>query len=133
MTRRPTASTARTAERGLICSRRPVIRPSNPPRPTGRMRVWYGAWPPMRSAKARAPWRGRAIVMSCRRMTVVYVLAHFDDEYLALPLIRRAVADGREHLFIHVVDYRNPKMGARRHRETVAFLAAQGVPATSQI
>jgi LmbE family N-acetylglucosaminyl deacetylase len=66
-------------------------------------------------------------------MTVVYVLAHFDDEYLALPLIRRAVADGREHLFVHVVDYRDPKLGARRHRETVAFLAAQGVPAASQI
>jgi LmbE family N-acetylglucosaminyl deacetylase len=66
-------------------------------------------------------------------MTVVYVLAHFDDEYCALPLIRRAVAQGREHLFIHVVDYRNPRMGARRRRETVAFLAAQGIPATSQI
>jgi LmbE family N-acetylglucosaminyl deacetylase len=66
-------------------------------------------------------------------MTVVYVLAHFDDEYCALPLIRRAVADGREHLFVHVVDYRDPKLGARRHRETVAFLAAQGVPAASQI
>ncbi len=66
-------------------------------------------------------------------MTVVYVLAHFDDEYLALPLIRRALAEGREHLFVHVVDYRNPKMGARRHRETVAFLATMGIPASSQI
>jgi LmbE family N-acetylglucosaminyl deacetylase len=66
-------------------------------------------------------------------MTVVYVLAHFDDEYLALPLIRRATAEGREQLFIHVVDYRNAKMGARRHRETVDFLAAEGIAATSQI
>jgi len=66
-------------------------------------------------------------------MTVVYVLAHFDDEYLARPLIRRAVAQGRPHLFVHVVDYRDPKMGARRHRETLAFLEAEGVPAASQI
>ena len=67
-------------------------------------------------------------------MTVVYVLAHFDDEYLALPLIRRAVAEGRQQLFVHVVDYRNPRMGARRRRETLAFLAAAaGVPAESQI
>ena len=83
--------------------------------------------------KSAAAWLGRAIVVSCRRMTVVYVLAHFDDEYCALPLIRRACAEGREQLFIHVVDYRNPKMSARRHRETVAFLAAEGVPAASQI
>ena len=66
-------------------------------------------------------------------MTVVYVLAHFDDEYCALPLIRRAVAEGRQHLFVHVADYRNASMGARRHRETVAFLAAEGIPAASQI
>ena len=66
-------------------------------------------------------------------MSVVYVLAHFDDEYCALPLIRRAVAQGREQRFIHVVDYRNGRLGARRHRETLAFLAAQGVPATSQV
>jgi LmbE family N-acetylglucosaminyl deacetylase len=66
-------------------------------------------------------------------MSVVYVLAHFDDEYLALPLIRRGVAEGREQRFVHVVDYRNARMGARRHRETVAFLAAQGIPAEMQV
>ena len=66
-------------------------------------------------------------------MTVVYVLAHFDDEYFALPLIRRALAKGHEHLFVHVVDYRDPEMGSRRRRETGAFLAAQGVPAAAQI
>ena len=66
-------------------------------------------------------------------MSVVYVLAHFDDEYCALPLVRQAVAEGREQLFVHVADYRNPEMGARRRRETQAFLAAQGVPAASQI
>ncbi len=66
-------------------------------------------------------------------MTVVYVLAHFDDEYCALPLIRRGVAEGREQRFVHMVDYRNRRLGARRHRETVAFLAAQGVPAAMQV
>jgi LmbE family N-acetylglucosaminyl deacetylase len=66
-------------------------------------------------------------------MTVVYVLAHFDDEYCALPLIRRAVAEGRPQLFVHVADYRNPRMAARRHRETLEFLAAQGVPPAGQI
>jgi LmbE family N-acetylglucosaminyl deacetylase len=60
-------------------------------------------------------------------MTVVYVLAHFDDEYCALPLIRRGVAEGREQRFIHVADYRDPQAGERRRRETLAFLAAQGI------
>ena len=50
-------------------------------------------------ALARAGNRGEY-----RGMTVVYVLAHFDDEYCAMPLIRRAVAEGRQHLFVHVVD-----------------------------
>ena len=66
-------------------------------------------------------------------MTIVYVLAHFDDEYCALPLIHSALAQGREQLFIHVVDYRNPRMGERRRRETAAFLAGQGIGAAAQI
>jgi LmbE family N-acetylglucosaminyl deacetylase len=66
-------------------------------------------------------------------MTVVYVLAHFDDEYCALPLIRRTAAEGREQLFIHVVDYRKPHMAQRRRDETAAFLAAEGVAASAQI
>jgi len=66
-------------------------------------------------------------------MSVVYVLAHFDDEYCALPLVRRGVAEGREQRFIHVVDYRDQELGARRHRETLAFLAAQGVRAEMQV
>jgi len=60
-------------------------------------------------------------------MSVVYVLAHFDDEYCALPLIRRGVAEGREQRFVHVADYRDPQAGERRRRETLAFLAAQGI------
>ena len=66
-------------------------------------------------------------------MTIVYVLAHFDDEYCALPLIRRARAEGRALLFVHVVDYRNPRMGERRRRETQVFLARQGVGPDAQI
>jgi len=66
-------------------------------------------------------------------MSVVYVLAHFDDEYCALPLIRRGLAEGRELRFIHVVDYRNGELGARRHRESVAFLARQGIPPDMQV
>ncbi len=66
-------------------------------------------------------------------MTVVYVLAHFDDEYCALPLIWQAAADGREQVFVHVVDYRDPQMATRRRRETLAFLAGVGIPPTNQI
>jgi len=66
-------------------------------------------------------------------MTVVHVLAHFDDEYCAWPLIRRWAAEGREQRFIHVVDYRKPAMAERRRRETAAFLAAQGVPPATQL
>jgi LmbE family N-acetylglucosaminyl deacetylase len=62
-------------------------------------------------------------------MATVYILAHFDDEYCAWPLIRQAVAEGREQRFIHMVDYRSRELSARRLAETVAFLEAQGVPA----
>lgn len=62
-------------------------------------------------------------------MTTVYVLAHFDDEYCALPLISRDLAQGRAQRFIHVVDYKSRDLAARRRRETVAFLESQGIPA----
>jgi hypothetical protein len=66
-------------------------------------------------------------------MTVVYVLAHFDDEYCALPMIRRAVAEGRDQLFVHVADYRDRRAAEARRRETLAFLAAAGVPPEAQV
>lgn len=66
-------------------------------------------------------------------MTTVHLLAHFDDEYCAWPLIRQAVAEGRDQLFIHVADYRDARMAARRRRETGAFLARLGVPAAAQL
>jgi len=60
-------------------------------------------------------------------VTTVHVFAHFDDEFCAVPLIRRARAEGREQLFVHVVDYRSRKLAARRRAETLAFLQSWGL------
>lgn len=60
-------------------------------------------------------------------MAVVFLLAHFDDEYCALPLIRQAQAAGEGCWFLYVADYRRPGMAARRLAETRAFLAAYGI------
>lgn len=59
-------------------------------------------------------------------MSVVYVLAHFDDEYCALPLIWEAARQGLAQRFIYLADYRDPGLGARRHRETLGFLSRVG-------
>ena len=64
-------------------------------------------------------------------MTVLYVLAHFDDEYCALPLIRRDLAQGRDARFIHLVDYPGDS-GLHRQAETLGFLAGLGVGAGAQ-
>ena len=61
-------------------------------------------------------------------MATLYILAHFDDEFCAWPLIRQGVAEGREQRFIHVVDYRTPHLAAMRLAETLDFLRAQGIP-----
>ena len=60
-------------------------------------------------------------------MTVVYIFAHFDDEYCALPLIDEACAAGRDQLFLYVADYDRPRVRAQRHAETRALLAWLGV------
>jgi LmbE family N-acetylglucosaminyl deacetylase len=60
-------------------------------------------------------------------MSVVYILAHFDDEYCALPLIWRAAREGLAQRFIYVADCRDPALGARRLAETRTFLARQGI------
>lgn len=60
-------------------------------------------------------------------MAVVFLLAHFDDEYCALPLILQARAAGEDCWFLYVADYRRPEMRARRLAETRAFLADYGV------
>jgi LmbE family N-acetylglucosaminyl deacetylase len=66
-------------------------------------------------------------------MTIVHIFAHFDDEFCAWPLIHRALAEGREQRFIHVVDYGSARLAATRRAETVAFLTSQGLPAGSEL
>jgi LmbE family N-acetylglucosaminyl deacetylase len=66
-------------------------------------------------------------------MAIVYVLAHFDDESCVWPLIRQAVAEGREQRFIHVVDYGSSELAATRLKETLGFLEAQGVPPATEL
>jgi LmbE family N-acetylglucosaminyl deacetylase len=60
-------------------------------------------------------------------MTVVYIFAHFDDEYCALPLIDAARAAGQGQLFLYVADYDSPKVRAQRHGETRRLLTWLGV------
>jgi LmbE family N-acetylglucosaminyl deacetylase len=62
-------------------------------------------------------------------MTVLYVLAHFDDEYCALPLIWEAQRQRLAQRFLYLAPPRAPRLAARRLAETRAFLARQGVPA----
>lgn len=60
-------------------------------------------------------------------MTCVYILAHFDDEYCALPLIERARDAGEDQLFLFVADYQGEARRARRHGETRALLRWLGL------
>jgi len=66
-------------------------------------------------------------------MAVVYVLAHFDDEYGAWPMIRRGVEAGLDQRFLYVADYAAPGVAAARFAEARAALSALGVdPACAQ-
>jgi N-acetylglucosamine malate deacetylase 1 len=58
-------------------------------------------------------------------MRVAYILAHFDDEYAALPLLRRDLAADRA-TFLYVADYGTAELAARRERETQAFILHMG-------
>lgn len=60
-------------------------------------------------------------------MAVVYIFAHFDDEYCALPLIRERVREGLDQRFLYVADYADAALGHRRHRETQNLLAWLGI------
>ena len=62
-------------------------------------------------------------------MNTLYVLAHFDDEYFAWPLIRRGQAAGDQQHFMYVADYHPAELAERRKRETERLLARMGVPA----
>src|SRR6476620_3920703 len=66
-------------------------------------------------------------------MAVVWILAHFDDEYCGLPLIDEARAQGREQLFLYVADYDSPRVRAQRHAESRRFLAWLGVDPANAI
>ncbi|MDP1617894.1 PIG-L family deacetylase [Phenylobacterium sp.] len=61
-------------------------------------------------------------------MTVVYILAHCDDEYAALPLILEAKAAGRDQVFLYVAENPGAAVAERRLGETRAFLASLGLP-----
>ncbi|MES2341267.1 MAG: PIG-L family deacetylase [Pseudomonadota bacterium] len=61
-------------------------------------------------------------------MAIVHILAHFDDEYFATPLIRRIVDMEAEQRFLYLADYASPALAARRMAETRAYLADLGVP-----
>ncbi|MFL5295199.1 MAG: PIG-L family deacetylase [Phenylobacterium sp.] len=60
-------------------------------------------------------------------MAVVWILAHFDDEYCGLPLIEEARAAGQDQVFLYVADYDSPRVRAQRHAESRRFLAWLGV------
>ena len=77
----------------------------------------------MLSPGSRAEARRRILLM-----TVVHILAHFDDEYCALPLIWEARRQGLQQRFLYLADYRDESLAARRLHETRTFLARQGVP-----
>lgn len=66
-------------------------------------------------------------------MASVYVLAHFDDEYGALPLLLRDLRDGLEPWLFYIADYASPALSAQRLGETRAFLAGLGLPAERAI
>jgi LmbE family N-acetylglucosaminyl deacetylase len=60
-------------------------------------------------------------------MAVVYVFAHFDDEYCALPLIRERARAGVDQWFVYVADYRSAELAGRRLAETRALLRHLGL------
>lgn len=60
-------------------------------------------------------------------MAVVYVLAHLDDEYCALPLIQTAARQGLEQHFLYVADYAGEALARTRLAETRALLAHLGL------
>jgi LmbE family N-acetylglucosaminyl deacetylase len=66
-------------------------------------------------------------------MSVVYILAHYDDEYCALPLIWQAAREGLAQRFIYLADYRDPVLAARRLAETRDFLQRQGIDASAVV
>lgn len=79
------------------------------------------------------PPRGRQRRAGTAPMSVVYILAHLDDEYCALPLIWQAAREGLAQRFIYLADYRDPALGQRRLAETCSFLARQGIASAAVV
>lgn len=63
-------------------------------------------------------------------MNTLYILAHFDDEYFAWPLIRRGQMAGDQQHFMYVADYHPAEFARRRARETEQLLTQIGIPAS---
>lgn len=63
-------------------------------------------------------------------MKTLYILAHFDDEYFAWPLILRGQKAGDRQYFAYVADYAPPVVAKRRQQESVCVLGRMGVPAS---
>lgn len=63
-------------------------------------------------------------------MNTLYVLAHFDDEYFAWPLILRGQKAADQQYFAYVADYDPPSLARRREQESVRLLEGMGVPAS---
>jgi hypothetical protein len=61
-------------------------------------------------------------------MTILYLFAHFDDEYAALPLLMARAREGVEQRLVYVADYASPALAARRFDETRRLLERIGVP-----
>lgn len=66
-------------------------------------------------------------------MTVVYLLAHFDDEYGAWPMVRTRARAGIDQRFLYVADYASPAVSATRLAESRAMLGALGIPAEAVV
>ncbi len=65
--------------------------------------------------------------MSARPPRVVHILAHFDDEYCALPLIMNRHAAGADQHFLFMADYARPDAARRRLEETRAQIRRLGI------
>lgn len=60
-------------------------------------------------------------------MAVAYILAHFDDEYGALPRILAGQRAGEDAHFFYICDYATPDVSDRRAEESRAYLESIGI------
>jgi len=60
-------------------------------------------------------------------MSTVYILAHFDDEYAAFPLLLRDRHQEHAPWLLYVADYATPDLSRRRLGETRRLIASLGL------